>query len=680
MKVSLDWLRDYVEINESVESLEAILTQAGFPVEEVRRVGEDWMFDVEVTSNRSDCLGHIGVAREIAAVTGARLTWPEVALTETGEPVDQRVTVEDQAPDLCHRYTARLIDGVVVGPSPEWMARRLETVGVRSVSNIVDVTNYVMLEVGQPLHAFDFEKVGGGTIIVRRARKGETLETIDHSNVTLTDEMLVIADAERPVALAGIMGGAASEVSDATKQILLESAHFAPLCIRKTARELTLSSESSFRFERTVDSILTEWGSRRAAQLMVEVAGGRVAPGMVDAWPVSRASRPELTLRLSRLEQLCGLRVPEARVITILTSLGFAPSKQGEDTVRCTVPSWREHDVTREVDLIEEVLRIHGYDAVPTRGKIAITVTSPDDHQRTRASVTQALNGCGYYEAINVGFVADEHLALFTEGERFSPVRVKDTSRKDQNALRHSLLPSLLACRVHNQNAGNDRCDLYELAATHSPAEARGELPRETVRLGMVTDGDYRDLRGHVEAVVHSLSRQAEVVCEPAERSWAEAGAAATIHLRGEDGGHGPAIGVIGQPSQRLLERFGLAQPVMMAELVFESLVALQGTPFTMQPLMRFPGIVRDLSIVLAEDVPWQDVAGTISGEGIEDLQRVDFVDIYRGKGIPASTKSLTLSMEFRRPEETLTHEQVDAYQQQIVSRLTERFNATLRA
>jgi len=669
MKISLEWLRDYVSFDKSPQEIAQILTNQGLTVEGIEPAGSDFVLNVEVTSNRPDCLAHIGIAREIAAATGTQLRLPDVSFNETGKDVNLWTSVTNDAPALCSRYTARIIDQLTVAPSPDWMARRLEAVGIRAISNVVDITNYIMMEIGQPLHSFDYQRLEGGKIVVRRAKPGEQITTIDQSKLELKPSMLVIADESQPVALAGVMGGLASEVTPQTRTVLLESAHFDPLCIRSTARSLSMGSESSFRFERNVDVVMLEWASRRAAALLQQFAGGKVAPGVVDTWPVKPPSKTA-SMRLSRLKLLLGIEVETNTVLNILTRLGFAPQYDNQNTITCTIPSWRS-DVEREADLIEEVIRIHGFGHIPTEQKIHISVTTVDSYQRCRQRVTNTLHGCGYFETISVGFIDEKYWPLFAE-PGFSPVRIRDESRKD-NALRHSLLPSLMLVQKRNQDAGNEAGSFYELAAAHLPA-GKGELPKETILLGMVTAGEFRSLRGVLEAVVAAVDKNAVFRCEPAEVIWAEPGTGAKVMM------NEVCLGTAGEVRKEILKQYDLQTDAYAAELDFSGLVGRQSTGAAqMQQLMRFPGITRDLSLVLSESVRWSEIEHAIRSLSIQDLRTVNFVDIYRGKGVEAGKKSLTLSMEFRREQETLTHEQVDSHQALILNQLEKQFGAKLR-
>ncbi len=673
MKISLDWLKDYVDYTGTVAELVELLTHVGFPVEETHQVGDDWMLDVEVTSNRPDCLGHIGIAREVAAAAGLSWRLPEVNLVEDDpKDVSEYAVVKDEALDLCSRYTARVVTGVKVGPSPDWMVRRLETIGLRSINNVVDITNYILMEIGQPIHSFDYNRLENGMIIVRRADEEEVIETIDHTQHKLNADMLVIADASRPVAVAGVMGGVDSEVSEETSIILMESAHFNPLSVRKTSRALALSSDSSFRFERNVDWEMAEWASQRSCALLRELAGGKIARGVIDLQDSPPPART-VALRMERLKLYTGIDFKPDYVTAILGRLGFEPN-YNNGLITCQVPSWRYNDVSQEVDLIEEVIRIHGFEPIATENSIHIRLTTPDKFQKTRESVVSVLHGCGYFETISVAFIEDVYHRPFTP-DNFQPVRVSEYIRKENNALRSSLLPSLMVCRRRNQDSGNEACYLYELAATHVPVTGGG-VPRENVYLSLLGDGDLRSMRGVLETLVLQLDRASRLTCRPAPIFWArpEGGAELVVNDK--------VIGVIGVPAEPVMKAYDLEKPLCLAEIDFSALIELQGAIPQLKPLIRFPAIIRDLSLVLDEPIRWIDLeqairlAGQCAGDNLRDVR---FIGIYRGKGIEKGKKSLTLSMEFRRAEGTLTHEEVDGWQQTILTALKGQLAADLR-
>jgi len=669
MKISLNWLRDYVETDLGAEQIAEVLSDVGLPSEGMEYPKGDTVLDLEITSNRGDCLGHIGIARELAAATGRKLKIPTVELDESDRDVNELASVEIADPDLCGRYTARVIDGVKVGPSPDWMAKRLEAVGTRTVNNVVDATNYAMLETGQPPHAFDYARIAEGKIIVRRAVAGERVVSIDGTQCDLATDMLIIADPRGPVAVAGVMGGLDTEVADATTTILLEDAYFDPVSIRMTSRRLSLPSEASFRFERIVDIEMIDWASKRTSQLITQVAGGKVAKGVVDVYPGKPAPK-EVALRLSRLRMLLGIEVPREEVRRILSALSFQPRLE-DDEIVCSVPSWRS-DVYREADLIEEVARVYGYNKVPTERKIQIEVVPVDDRQRMAESIGAYLNGCGFYETINVSFVEDSVAELFTEQARERHLSVRDESRRSANLLRQSLIGSLLAVLKTNLNAKNQPCRVFEIADTFVPKDGDGGLPAEEAKLALVCDGDLRDLCGVIEGLIKSIYREAVTVFVPADLVWAEAGA--QIRVNGE------AIGAAGIVSAATRDKFDFKELTpCAAELSFASLLSLPTGPVKVKPIPRFPAIERDLSIIVNEKVRWSEIIDAVKDSASAELEDVQFVGIYRGKAIPPGRKSVTLSLRFRDEDGTLTHESVDGLEKTIVDSLTQAVRAELR-
>jgi phenylalanyl-tRNA synthetase beta chain len=678
MRVLLSWLGEYVETGLSAEEIAEILSDLGLPNEGIERLGNDAVIDLEITSNRGDCLGYIGVARELGAATGKELKMPVVKLDESGRDVNQLCSVEIAEPDLCGRYTARVIENVKVGPSPDWMRNRLEAIGMRSVNNVVDATNYAMMETGQPPHAFDYAKIGESGIIVRRAKPGERIVSIDGTRCDLEPGMLVIADAKVPVAVAGVMGGLDTEVGNDTKTILLEDAYFSPVSVRSTSRALGLPSEAAFRFERIVDIERIDWASQRTAQLIVQVAGGKIAKGVVDAYPKKPQAR-KVTVRLSRINHLLGIEVPADKAIAILKRLSFGPERDpatpegfaaaGGDVITCVIPSWRS-DVYREADLIEEVARHHGYNKVPVESKIEIEVKPVDKRQKICSVVGEYLNGCGFYETVNVSFVDDVMAETFARPSVKRHLCVKDVSRRSSNLLRSSLVGSLVGVVRLNANAGNRPVRVFEIADTFVPSD--GKLPEERTKLAIACDSDMRDLRGVVEGVVECAAKDAVTEFKAADVSWAQAGARVLVN--------GEQIGVAGVLSDEVKAGFDLEDiNVCAAELDFDSLEQMESEGVTFKPLPRFPAVERDLSLVVDESVTWQSVTAAIEKAGCEKLEQTRFVGIYRGKGIEPGKKSLTLTLRFRDEDGTLTHEQVDQFQQSIFASIAEATGAVLR-
>jgi len=678
MKISLNWLSDYIETGLGADQIAEILSDLGFPCEGIEREGIEHpgayvVIDVEITSNRGDCLGYIGIARELAAATGKKLKIPAVELDELDKDVTEFASVEINEPDLCSRYTARIIEGVKVGPSPDWLKKRLEAVGLRTVNSVVDATNYAMIETGQPPHAFDYAKIAQGKIIVRRAVAGERLISIDGTTCDLNTDMLVIADPHGPVAIAGVMGGLDTEVSETTATILLEDAYFDPMSIRTTSRRLGLPSEAAFRFERTVDIEMVAWASKRTAQLITQVAGGKVARGVVDIYP-KKPTKKEVTLRLSRLSKLLGIEVPCEAVVRILSALSFEPQVKG-DLIMCSVPSWRS-DIYREIDLIEEVARVHGYNGIPTEQKIRIEVVPVDIRQKLSDSIGAYLNGCGFYETINVGFIGDSIAELFTEGGVKQHLAVRDVSRRGTNLLRQTLIGSLLGVLKTNLNAKNLPCRIFEIADTFVPRPARGKensLPIEEAKLALVCDSDFRELRGVIEGLIESIDRDAQMLFTPADLLWARTGAQIAVN--------GKLIGTAGIVSEAVKQKFDFKDLTpCAAEMEFEPLLALQSGAVKVKPLPRFPAIQRDLSIIVHESIRWADIVKAVKNKASAELEDIQFVGIYHGKGIPPGKKSVTLSLRFRDDEGTLTHDMVDGFQSDIVESLARFVGAELRA
>ncbi len=691
MKILLSWLCDYIETGLSAVEIADILSDLGLPYERIETIdhatagsaltSDDAVIDVEVTSNRGDCLSYIGIARELAAVTGKELKIPAVKPKESqpvlseveGKDVTEFANVEITAADLCSRYTARIIESVRVGPSPAWLKKRLEAVAVRSVNNVVDATNYAMLETGQPPHAFDYDKIAEGKIIVRKARAGERIVSIDGSKCSLDPDMLIIADANRPVAIAGVMGGLDTEVSENTKTILLEDAYFDPVSVRTTSRRLSLPSEAAFRFERIVDIEQIDWASKRTAEIITQVAGGKVAKGLIDVYP-GRPSQKQVTLRLSRLNKLLGIEIPPKEVVMILARLKFNP-QQRNDLIVCTVPSWRS-DIYREVDLIEEVSRVYGYNKIPTQRKIQIEVVPAGARQKLTQSVGTYLNGCGFYETISIGFIDGSIAEFFAVKQHLA---VKDESRKSANLLRQMLIGSLLGVLKTNLNVGNSPCRIFEIADTFVPTcselvepTSDAALPVEKTKLALVCDSNFRDLRGVVEGLISNINRDAEVVFAPAEQVWAQTAAEIIVNSN--------CIGIAGIISSQIRDMFDFENVTpCAAELDFEALLALQSKELKAKPIPRFPAIVRDLSLIVDEQVRWADIIKAVNRKASAELEQTCFVGIYRGEVIPPGKKSVTLSLRFRDRDGTLTHELVDRLEADIVAELAKSVAAELR-
>ena len=670
MKISLEWLREYVSFDQSAEQIGDILSNRGFPIEGIEAADGDTVLNVELTSNRGDCLGHIGIAREIASALGKSVTMPVVKLEESEQDIASFVSVRIDEPTLCGRYTARVITGVKIGPSPAWMRRRLEAVGLRSVNNVVDATNYAMMEHGQPPHAFDYDTLQGKTIVVRRAQNNEQIVSIDGTKRPLNDSMLVIADANRPVAIAGVMGGLETEVTDKTTTILLEEAHFAPVCIRSTARRLVLNSEASYRFERQVDKENIDWASRRCSQLIIQVAGGQAVRGVADAYP-GKTESETVGMRLSRVKRLLGIDVAKEKVMSIFESLGLLPAIKTDDLIVCEIPTWR-HDIYREADLIEEVARCYGFDKIPVEPKIHIQVVRAGLREKTVEKIRTYLTGCGFFEAITVSFIDKKTAELFSTTPVESHFSVQDVGQKHTNLLRQNLVGPLVSVMQSNANAGNTRCRLFELADTFIPSDKAGELPNERLRIGLVMEGDFRLLTGVIEGLVQRICLGAATAVKPAELKWASAGAAFFVEDR--------ELGFAGVLSGETASVYNLdRQMICAAELDVETLLSKASGIPTAKPIPRFPAIVRDLSLIVDEPVRWEQIQTLVQQAAPQELEGVTFSGLYRGKPIPEGKKSITLSLRFRDEQGTLRHDTVDAFEQAVLGVLLKQLNAELR-
>ena len=673
MIVSWNWLTDYVRLDMPVELLADRLALTGLNHEGTEDVGGDLAVDLEVTSNRPDCLGHLGVAREVAAVFGARpFREPDPRPTATGPAVDRATSVAVEAPDLCPRFTARVVTGAKVGPSPWWLRKRLETLGVRCINNIVDITNYVMFECGQPLHAYDLATLAGRRLVVRRARGGETLVAINGKTYELDPEMLAIADAERPVGLAGVMGGLETEIGAGTTEILIESARFDPLSVRRTSRSLGLMSPSSYRFERPMDPERTEWASRRCAELILGLAGGTLHEGRIDVDAGPPPSRPEIALRFRQIGRVLGIEIPPDRVEAILASLGI--ERLGGDDASATFrpPSWRG-DLEREIDLVEEAARVHGYEHIPEDRPVPLASSSLGRRERVERLVRDALTGLGFDEAVTFSLVADELIAPLDPEPVDEPIRAEHAGFRKNSALRQSLVPSLLAARAHNEAHGVPDARLFEVAHVYL-SRAGSDLPDERPRVGLVAGLDFYGLKGVIEALLdraHPAARLAAIAAAP--RPFAE-GRAAELRLGDR------FLGYLGEVDPAEGKRYGLRGACAAAELDLGALIAAAELVPHHRPVPIYPSVTRDLSLVVDKAVPWGAIAEAARARGGEALESVGFLDTFEGGDLPAGRHSLHFGLSFRRADRTLTGEEVDAAVLAIVDACKRQFDAALRS
>lgn len=670
MLVSWDWLKQYVALNMPREEVEHRLMMSGLNHEGTESIGDDIAIDLEVTSNRPDCLGHIGVAREIAVLYGSSLNIPSAELTESQTDVDVITKVRIDCPDLCSNYTARVIRGIKVRPSPEWIVRRLQTLGIAAINNIVDITNYVLMECGQPLHAFDFANLGGQEIIVREARAKEPFLAINHKTYELETGMCVIADRDRPVALGGVMGGAATEVTDATTDLLIESAMFDPISIRSTARKLNLHSDSSYRFERGPDPEGVDWASRRCCELILELAGGELAAGVIDVGTPREAPKP-IVLRLEQVDRVLGIPVGDDEIRRILTTLGNLESHADGTTVEVIPPTWRR-DLAREIDLIEEVARIHGYDQIPEDAQVPMTASSRSDEDRILATVRQTLSAVGFDEALTPSVVDEKTSAAFSPWSEDDPLATQTPLLRGATNLRRSLVPSLLATRRTNETLANAEIELFEIANIYLPQSS--QLPDEEKVIALTSGGDYFHVKGAVESIAAAIRLRGDLQIAAMESDLLHSGHCGELRIGDE------VIGLLGEVSQSGRKQFELRGQTTVAEIRLAPL--LEGAELipTHEPTSSFPVVERDLNFEVDESVRWSDLSATVRSSAGEHFEDVQYLETYRDEQrLGAGKKSLVLKVTFRKTDGTLTGEEADAAREQIVAACQANHNATLR-
>ncbi len=672
MKVSLNWLKEFVDVTADPRELKTALTNLGLGVESLESVGDDVVFDVEVTTNRPDCLSHYGVAREVAAIYRLPLKPCRIHLTESTTPATSAISIEIADPGLCPRYCGRVITNVQVKPSPDWLVKRLESVGMRSINNVADVTNYVLMELGHPLHAFDLARLSDKKIIVRRARPSERLKTLDGVDRALTEDNLVIADGRRPVVLAGVMGGAESEISPATRSVLLESAWFDPQSIRRTAKAHGLHTDASHRFERGADIEMAPGAIDRAAALIHELAGGEVLAGIVDVYPQPRP-RETITLRQSEVERVLGSTagISGEEVERILSALGFRVERLGEGEWRIQPPSFRL-DVTREVDLIEEVARVYGYDRLPMRVRPALPRVEQDTRRDKELALYSILVGLGYREIIPSSMVDPEENARFTDRP---PVVLANPLSQEASVLRSSTIPSMVHALRWNLDRGQNELRFFELGKTYTMPAGGSPEERRTLTLGLsglrraasVHDAakpvDFFDLKGDVESLLEEFDVRGLEFKLAGCRAY-EAG------LGGRYVDSSQTFVVFGKLANEFARDYKLRQDVWVAEMDLERLLECPLKTRKFQPYSRFPMVERDFSLVLPEQVRYRDVEQTARGALEGAIQSLRPVDLFRGGSIPQGHYSLLLRVTFFSLSRTLTSDEVDELGRQLLEAL----------
>ncbi len=661
MLVSWEWLSDYVKLDAPLEQVVDKWALSGLNHESTEWVEGVPVIDLEVTSNRADCLGHIGVAREASVLFSKPLTIPRPEFVEVSEEATSIVSVENQFEEACSRYTARVIRGVKVGPSPEWFAKRLRSIGVKPINNVVDVTNYVMMEIGQPLHAFDLSRVLGGKIVVRRAVDKETFVAIDHRTYALDSQMVVIADAKGPLALGGVMGGLESEVSESTVDLLIEAASFAPMSIRRAARKLKLHSPSSYRFERRIDPNGLDWASRRCCQLIQQLAGGVILEGVVDSkQEVVRGA--VVSLRRARVHQVLGIEVPWAQSKRILEQLGCEVTAATDTELNLVAPTYRQ-DLTREADLIEEIVRVVGYDAIPEDAMVPMVSSARRPKDIMMGTLRAVACASGFDETLNPSLIGKGATDRISPWCAQDPLATSVPLLEGAAVLRRSLVPSLIAARLHNQSQSIRDVRLFETANVYLP---QGEgLPKEQLNFGCIAESDPRIIRGVFEECLGRIWGSGVEAIEErvVEFDFMERGTGIAWYV------DGVMLAWVGSLSKALAQSSKIEGAVAIGELDLDMLLSRAVLVPRLRVLSPYPAILRDLNFIVDEGVQWQGLRRTIEVAAGKLCKEVVFREIYRDtKKDGAGKKRILLTLTIQSDEETLRSEQADALVASVIT------------
>jgi phenylalanyl-tRNA synthetase beta chain len=700
MKVVYNWLKEFVDAKAPATDVGARLSLSGTAIDSIEEnAGGGPVLDAEVTSNRPDCLGHYGIAREVSAIYRLPLKSPQPKLKEIAEKSADAARVEIESPDLCGRFTARVMRGVKVQPSPDWLRQRLEAIGQNSINNVVDATNYVMFELGHPLHAYDLDKLSDRRIVVRRSKPGEKLRTLDGTERALPKEICVIADGARAIGIGGVMGGAETEISFSTRNILIECAWFDPISVRRTSKTLGLRTEASYRFERGADPDMAEIASRRTAELIQQLAGGEILAGVIDVYP---RPEPRRKIKFTRKELLrvMGADIPDRDIEDILSALGFHPVRNdgnrgsAESLVaewECQQPSWRR-DVTRGIDLVEEVARLYGYDKFPPRLPPAKLPAQRLPHAEAQDRVIERLIALGYHEIVAIPIVDSKRDALFRP-EKVAPAVIGNPLAEDASTMRSTGLVSIVSALEWNLNHAQRNLRLFEIGKAY---ELRNGDPVESLVLTLGATGlarektiyeaarefSFADLKGDLDRIGEIAGGFA---WEPGGPGWLAGARAAKIsfdHAMGTKPGHSNSVGIAGQLARRIADEFKLRQDVFVAELRFDLLLEAidrASAALRFKSLPKYPAVERDFSLVLADGVTFSQVAAVIRTLEIPEVESIEAADLFRGGQVPAGKFSLMIRVTFQSSQATLTEARVSDYSTRIVRALEEKLDASLR-
>ena len=670
MLISWEWLADYVTLDAPIDQVVDRWALSGLNHESTEWVEGVPVIDLEVTSNRADCLGHIGIAREAAVLYSLALKIPSVDLPTSKQSVHEVLEVENLFPEACPRYTARVIRGVKIGPSPEWFAKRLRTIGIRPINNVVDATNYVMMECGQPLHAFDLNRIASNRIVVRPANQKENFKAIDHRSYVLDPQMVVIGDSQSALALGGVMGGSDSEVSETTVDLLIEAASFEPMAIRRTARRLKLHSPSSHRFERRIDPQGLDFASQRCCQWILQFAGGQLLDGWIDTHGESKVES-RVPLRRSRITRVLGIEVPWDRCQDILSRLGCS-LETDQDTLVAVPPSFRQ-DLTREIDLIEEIARVHGYEAIPEDAMVPMVASAARPKDTMMHTVRSIACASGFSETLNPSLIGKSPIDRISPWTLQDPLGTSVPLLEGASHLRRSLIPSLIAARLHNQSQSNRDVRLFETANVYLShgEQIRGDqprgdqLPKEQYNFGCIAESDPRLVRGVFEEMIDRVWGQEGPVLEERmiDFDFLDKGSSIAWFLRGT------MIAWVGSLSRSLAQSNKIDGPVALGELDLDLLLASARSVPKLRTLSPYPAILRDLNFIVDEGVLWGQILWTIEQSAGELCKEVVFREIYRDtKRDGEGKKRVLLTLTIQSDSETLKGEQADAVVSRVVS------------
>ena len=685
MRISLDWIKEFVAPSAGPEDIAHRLTMAGLEIEGMESIDGDVVMEVNVTPNRPDCLSILGIAREVASVFNIPLNLPKTETAGKLEPSDVQVVIDD--PDLCARYTGRSIQGVSVAPSPEWMQKRLEKCGIRAINNVVDVTNYVLLELGHPLHAFDADRLAGKKIRVARAGRDRIITTLDGVERTLDEDTLLIWDAATPVAVAGIMGGAGSSVTETTRNIFLESAYFTPASIRKSSKTLGLKSESSYRFERGTDRVFLEQCLNRAAYLIAEFGGGTVRD-IVDAYPV-KFIPVVITVPYRKVSALIGVDIPHDRMRGLIERIGIGTEDKGEEFIAFP-PAFRG-DITEPVDIVEEVARCYGYENIPARvPRTMLSEGTLNTRERTIQDIRESIRKSGFYEVVNFSFMNSADLDILSIAEhanehRRRHIMLKNPLRQEECLMRTTLIPSLIRSFLYNHARGLRDIRLFELSRVF--IDWGKQLPNEGLRLAGIFFQDatpviwkdavppFYQVKGAIEALFAEL-RLKEVSLAASRETFLHPGKSADIHCADE------RIGYLGELSPKVVERLDMKAhkpQVIVFEIDVDKLMTHRDQKVMYRQIPRYPAIERDIALIIDDHISAADVLNLFRRYPAEIIEQVELFDYYKGKNIPQDKKSLGVRLTYRSKDRTLAETEVEPVHAALIDFVTAETGATIR-